>query len=251
MLRELIRMWKKIGLLDKALNNFMKMIEAAEAMFHCSTDALFGVRKVADARDMIYSTDIKINKKQRKIRKELVEHLALNPRGDAPACLILMSVIKDIERAGDYCKNLLEVVDMLKDPAIPEAYAADLHEMADLVAASFNKTRQAFAEEDQTLGHEIIVEETRFAKRGDAMVERIADDDSLSPNHAVCLALAFRFLKRINAHLGNVASTVVMPLHKIDYFDEKWSTKKEEEDALRHMISGGADDDTESGDDQD
>jgi len=49
----------------------------------------------------------------------------------------------------------------------------------------------------------------------------------------VCLALAFRFLKRVNAHLGNIASSVVMPLHKIDYFDEKWKTPGEERQALK------------------
>jgi len=31
-----------------------------------------------------------------------------------------------------------------------------------------------------------------------------------------------RYLKRVRAHLGNIASSVVMPIHKIDYFDEKW-----------------------------
>jgi hypothetical protein len=33
--------------------------------------------------------------------------------------------------------------------------------------------------------------------------------------------LLTRFYKRIAAHLSNVLSVVVMPLHKIDYFDER------------------------------
>ena len=235
MLHELIKMWKRIGLLEKALGNFLKMIDKVEDMFRCSTEALFGARELADARETIYKTDVKVNKKERKIRKELVEHLAVNPRGDAPACLILMSVSKDVERAGDYCKNLLEVAGMLKTPAMETKYAADLREMVDRVTASFAKTRRAFAEEDQAVAQETIVEETQIAKRSDTMVEKVANDDTLDSNQAVCLALAFRFLKRVNAHLGNVASTVVMPLHKIDYFDEKWAGQpppaaKEEED---------------------
>ena len=223
MLHELIKMWKRIGLLEKALGNFLKMIDKVEDMFRCSTEALFGARELADARETIYKTDVKVNKKERKIRKELVEHLAVNPRGDAPACLILMSVSKDVERAGDYCKNLLEVAGMLKTPAMETKYAADLREMVDRVTASFAKTRRAFAEEDQAVAQETIVEETQIAKRSDVLVEKVANDDTLDSNQAVCLALAFRFLKRVNAHLGNVASTVVMPLHKIDYFDEKWA----------------------------
>jgi phosphate transport system protein len=235
MLKELIKMWRKIGLLEKALKNFLKMMDRTEEMFRCSSEALFGARKLADARDTIYEADIKVNKKERKIRKELVEHLAVNPRGDAPACLILMSVSKDVERAGDYCKNLLEVADMIKEPIMESPYADDLRGMVDLVAASFAEAKQAFAEEDQTLGHDLIVQETKFAKRSDAMVEKVANDDTLTSNQAVCLALAFRFLKRINAHLGNVASTVVMPLHKIDYFDEKWATPAEKEQAEEEL----------------
>ena len=226
MLRDLLRMWKKIDLLKEALDEFFSMIDNVEQMFRISTDALFGARKCADARETIYKTDIKVNITEREIRKRLVEHLAVNPRGDAPACLILMSVSKDAERAGDYCKNLLEVAEMTHQPILESKYADDFREMADKVAATFGKTRKAFAEDDQVVGHEVIAEEIRFAKRSDAMVEKIANDDELDANQAVCLALAARFFKRVNAHLGNIASSVVMPLHKIDYFDEKWKTQE-------------------------
>jgi hypothetical protein len=36
----------------------------------------------------------------------------------------------------------------------------------------------------------------------------------------VARALALRYLKRIVAHLTNVLSSIVMPLDRIDYFDE-------------------------------
>lgn len=230
MLRDLIRMWKKIDLLKEALDDFLIMIDAVSTMFGTAADALFGARKFSDASDIIYKTDIQVNKTERNIRKRLVEHLAVNPRGDAPACLILMSASKDVERAGDYCKNLLGVTSMYNGDVTESKYMGDLREMVDQVAATFAKTRKAFAESNQVLGQEVIVEETRFARRSDAMVERIANDDELNSNQAVCLALAFRFLKRVNAHLGNVASSVVMPLHKIDYFDEKWAKPKDKTD---------------------
>ena len=230
MLSELLKMWRKIDLVKQALENFLSMIDLVESTFGAAADALLGKIKTADAKDMIYKTDIKVNKTERDVRKDLVKHLAVNPRGDAPACLILMSASKDAERAGDYCKNLLEVADMLREPMTSLKYADDVREMIGQVRAAFGKTRQAFAEDDQTLGHEVIVEEIQIAKRSDTMVEKIANDDSLSVNQAVCLALTFRFLKRVNAHLGNIASSVVMPLHKIDYFDEKWVKKEDQAD---------------------
>ena len=233
MLRDLLRMWKKIDLLKGAFNDFLGMIDNVERMYQITSDALLGKVKCTDARDMIYKTDITVNKTERNIRKQLVEHLAVNPRGDAPACLILMSVSKDAERAGDYCKNLLEVAGMFHAPVGPPSYAAELQDMIQQVGAAFAKTHKAFAEDDPVVGHEVIVEEVRINKRSDAMVQKIANDETLSSNQAVCLALAFRFLKRVNAHLGNIASSVVMPLHKIDYFDEKWKTPGEERQALK------------------
>jgi hypothetical protein len=37
---------------------------------------------------------------------------------------------------------------------------------------------------------------------------------------AVHLTLGARFYKRINGHLLNFLSSVIMPLHKLDYYDE-------------------------------
>ena len=34
-------------------------------------------------------------------------------------------------------------------------------------------------------------------------------------------ALLYRYLKRITAHLMNVISSLVMPVHRLDYYDEK------------------------------
>ena len=39
-------------------------------------------------------------------------------------------------------------------------------------------------------------------------------------NNAVCMVLMLRFYKRLVAHMSNIASTVVMPVDMIDYYDE-------------------------------
>ncbi len=44
----------------------------------------------------------------------------------------------------------------------------------------------------------------------------------LSNRQAVTYTLLARFQKRIAAHLGNIASSLVMPIHKLDYFDEEY-----------------------------
>jgi len=43
----------------------------------------------------------------------------------------------------------------------------------------------------------------------------------LPVNQAVCIALTARHLKRIVAHLVNIATSVILPLSDLDYYDEK------------------------------
>ncbi|MHC4201247.1 MAG: hypothetical protein ACYSU0_14755, partial [Planctomycetota bacterium] len=89
----------------------------------------------------------------------------------------------------------------------------------------FGKTAKALAESDEVLGQEVIVEERDINARCDALVERVARAD-LPARVAVPWGLLARYLKRVSAHLGNMASSLVMPLHKLDYYDEKLLKKE-------------------------
>ena len=42
----------------------------------------------------------------------------------------------------------------------------------------------------------------------------------LPTRDAVCLVLVLRFYKRLVAHMSNIATTVVMPVDMIDFYDE-------------------------------
>ena len=66
----------------------------------------------------------------------------------------------------------------------------------------------------------ILPEEKKIAKDCDHIVERLAQSN-LSVNQAVCFTLVARHFKRIMAHLVNIATSVVLPLSDLDYFDER------------------------------
>ncbi len=59
-----------------------------------------------------------------------------------------------------------------------------------------------------------------LAKKCDAMISDLMEDE-LPTRDAVLLTLLARYLKRVSLHLSNIASSVVMPLHRLDYFDEE------------------------------
>ena len=52
------------------------------------------------------------------------------------------------------------------------------------------------------------------------IIAKLAKSD-LPVNAAVCFTLMARYFKRITAHLTNIATSVILPLTDLDYFDEK------------------------------
>ena len=72
------------------------------------------------ARTDLYEHDVQLNRIERTIRKQVVAHLSMpGNRLDVPYALLLTSLVKDVERIGDYAKHLSEIVD-IRPAAIAE-----------------------------------------------------------------------------------------------------------------------------------
>jgi hypothetical protein len=58
-----------------------------------------------------------------------------------------------------------------------------------------------------------------MAQRADTLITRVARSDYDAAT-TTAVVLGARYYKRIGGHVLNVLSSVVMPLHKLDYYDE-------------------------------
>ncbi len=221
MLRELLDAWRGKDMLTQMVDELVAMLEDGEAMLRSACAVLFEGAEADDRREDLYARDRRVNETEWNVRKQLVEHLSINPGPHAPACLVLMSVVKDADRVADYAKNLFEVGRMVPGGLGGDAYVQAFRGVADDILATFEKTRRAFADEDADLGYELVEHELAIEKQLDALIPRLAAD-AVPCRQAVTYTLVARHLKRVSAHLGNIATTVVMPIHKIDYYDEKW-----------------------------
>ena len=166
---------------------------------------------LAEAR----SVDKRSNKSEREIRKLLVEALAFN-HYDGAICLVLMSAAKDGERLVDECRNLLDI-GALVDTPIPESYGARLKEHTGTLIGLVDETRSAFAKNDEAKAIDLVEGEKPFIAALNVIQDEILNDTSLTPRQAIVVSRAFRYLHRIRAHLANIASTVVFPVHQIDF----------------------------------
>jgi len=216
MFREIIDIWRSRKTEGRLYHEFVEMLEMDWAMFEIVQEVIAGRMEPDAVQDDLFRRDIAVNRRERSIRKQIVESLSV--RGEhttVPASLVLMSVVKDAERVGDYCKNLLEMAQLMQKPVTDIKHSREVVEISEHVSRIFQESIQAFSEEDEGLAREIIEDEGLMNKRCDALIETIARSD-LDANEAVTTALWIRYLKRIEAHLSNICSSVVLPVHRLD-----------------------------------
>jgi len=220
MFKNLLQFWKGKDFLHQVLEEFKNMLDDAQIMFDSVCRRLIDNKEEPGLKNKVYSIDKQVNDLQRDIRKRVIEHLSLQPSSDVPTCLLLMSVVKDAERLGDYAKNLYEVSTLMKGPLNKERYLELFNSIEGEISELFKETIKAFMESDETKAAKAWDYKTKIAKRCDQIIEKLASSD-LSVNESVCFTLMARYFKRITAHLTNIATSVILPLTDLDYFDEK------------------------------
>lgn len=220
MLRALINLFRSDDPLATIGADFTRMMRVTHDMTVTAGNVFFSGKASAETRTSLYEIDVEVNRLERSVRKRLVTHLSMpgNER-DVPHCLALMSLIKDVERLGDYAKNLSEIVDLHSGPLPDDAITSELREIRKTVESSFGQSVDVFSNFDREGALGLIQEGRSITRRCDALLDRIARS-SYDTSTTVALVLSSRYYKRIAAHILNVLSAVVMPLHKLDYYDE-------------------------------
>lgn len=220
MLREFLQIFRSEDNLHEMSAKFTEMLEISCRMTLDAGDLFFRTSGNGEKQAAVYERDRRVNKLQRKIRKRVVAHLSIRGNhGDVPHCLYLMSLVKDVERIGDYAKNISEIKDFSPDPLPDDEYTHELKEIRAATESIFQEVPLVLDSGDHSQAADLIKLGGEMAKRCDRLVQRIAQSGhTCGPTTA--LVLGTRFYKRICGHLLNVLSSIVMPLHKLDYFDE-------------------------------
>lgn len=220
MFKNLLSFWKGKDFLTQVFSEFNKMLDDTKCMYEMVCKTLLDNIEEPDLKKKIHEMDKNVNRLQKSIRTRVIEHLSLQPTVDVAACLLLMSVVKDAERLGDYAKNLFEVTEFLAKPIDRALFSQYFNEVDKDVLVLFEQTKEAFIETDLNVATSTWNYEKKIAKGCDEIVAKVAQSD-LTVNEAVCFALIARYFKRIVAHLVNIATSVILPLSDLDYFDEK------------------------------
>ena len=220
MFKNILGFYKGKHFLTQVLEEFKDMLDNAECMYKLVCGTLLDNVQQPDLKDKIHEIDKKVNSLEKHIRGRIVEHLVLQPEVDVAACLVLMSVVKDAERLGDYAKNLYEVTELLEKPIDRTVFSQYFNDIDKDIVILFEQTKHAFVQADASEAESSWDYEKRIAKGCDRIIEQVAMSD-LSVNEAVCFTLIARHFKRVVAHLVNIATSMILPLSDLDYYDEK------------------------------
>ncbi len=221
MLRELMSLFRSNDAIAEMGENFSAMLDLAHELTLSAGTFFFEEGGTPDARTTISRRDVELNKLQRRIRKQVIAHLSLGDgQKDAPYCLLLMSLVKDVERIGDYCKNIVELYDEGGGPIPDDDNGAELREIRTAVEETFDAAGEVFRESETEGAMDLMRRGRELNRRCDLLVSRAARSSYDAPT-TTTMVLGARYYKRIQSHLMNILSGVVMPLHKLDYYDER------------------------------
>ncbi len=224
MFKKIFAVWKKEGLFNQALGLTDTMFKLASKNFDIAIQQLIGPLDAERAN--IYLTDQKINECEKGVRRKVLEHLTINPRQDLSYSLILITVVKDLERIGDYVKNIVELAYHHPKKLPENVYTKDLIEFSSRMSFVLGDSKKVFMEADVKKAKEYYKFYREVTEKSDNMTERLLEEKKLKVREAIVCALFARYLKRIAAHLANILTTVINPFHLVGYgFD---AYKKEE-----------------------
>ena len=215
MFKKIFNTWKREGLLNQALDETENMFLLASHNFDIATDELINHLDVKRAD--IYANDQKINSHEKNVRRKVLEHLTLNPKEDTTHSLILITVVKDLERIGDYIKNIVELAYKYPKKLPDDSYTKDLIAIRDKLGIHLKNAVDIFKVGDKAKAQVFYNYYREVTEKTDAIILHILDDSKLEVREAVIYALFSRYLKRISAHLANILTTVINPFHLVGY----------------------------------
>ena len=209
-------LWQTSKIIKLANKEVVNMLILAQHMFIDGISVIVDQRKL---KEDIYKRDRDLNAKQIDVRKKILEHLALNPGKDLVASLILIIIVTDIERIGDYAKNLMELSHLYSKP-LKGKYIDFIQEGKEKTLKMFEDTIQSYIKCEPDVAKGIMEEQATFATECQEMLEKMIQDGDITVKEGIIYALLIRYLKRVGAHLKNIASSIVNPFHRLGYKPE-------------------------------
>ena len=217
--KDIVQLWNSDDLLSQAWDESYDMMVLSNEIF---TKAIKYLRKNESIETIktLKKRDAEINIFQQDVRRKVVTHYAVSQNlEDLPSGLVLLNMVVDVERVGDYTKNILDLSLYYPDTIRAEDFSKDLAEIEKEVTSRFEKTIKAINSQDAEVARSLMSSYKDVVSASDEIVKGCISGDITqgSESKTASLALYARYLKRIAAHLKNISTILVNPFEAVGY----------------------------------
>ena len=175
MFKQIFELFKTDSLYEQALTECHEMLEIVREMFNESVNSLRHSDNAEIPID-IYAMDKKINEFERDVRRKVMTHLVVSGQQDLGSGLILVSVVIDIERMGDYTKNIYDMAVHHPKKLLCKSNEEAVTSMENAAKEYLNKTIDAFKAQDVELARKLMKEyKTDISSKSSAIVNDLAN----------------------------------------------------------------------------
>ena len=218
MWRDIIRLLSKDNLQKQALQECHQMLDICNEMVAASVESLRH-RDDASVDLDVFGMDKKLNAFERDVRRKVMTHLSMDHPEDISSGLVLVSVVVDIERIGDYSKNIYQLARQHPGRLNGGPLEPQLEAIESEVLRLFPETVACFKSGDVDAARRIMRTYKKDISGEVARFEEaiVTGKVELPSREAAACVLYTRFLKRISAHSRNLASSLVNPFDRIGY----------------------------------
>ena len=215
-----ISLWKSEDLLSQAWEDSFQMMVLSNEMFSAAIRYLRRGEKIKTLKNL-KKRDREINEFQKSVRKKVVTHFSVSRKvEDFPSGLVLLNIVVDVERLGDYTKNILDLAIHYPDPLVSEECLSSLKEIEDNIQSRFADTLVAIEKQDEKLAKKLLKSYRKsFSNISDKIVNNgiSGKQEYKDQKEAAAVTLYARYLKRVGGHLKNITTTMLNPYEEIGY----------------------------------
>lgn len=217
--KDIVTLWNSDDLLSQAWDESYDMMVLSNEIF---TKAIKYLRKNESIETVkaLKKRDREINLFQQEVRRKVVTHYAVSQKTeDLPNGLVLLNMVVDVERVGDYTKNILDLSLYYPDTIRSEEFSDDLAEVEKEVSSRFEQTIQAINSQDLEVAQSLMSSYKDVVSITDQIVNGCISGEISYGNESktTSLALYARYLKRVAAHLKNISTILVNPFEAVGY----------------------------------
>jgi len=219
LLRGFISLFQRENLLDQALQDTAAMLQQVEIMVRESRQFL-RAQDAAPAAVDISAMDQLVNRYESEIRRKVYGHLSMTGNDKIYPSLVLISIVIDVERVGDYAKNIAELGRELGHPLSTGPFEEEIKRLETFLDALLPQGRECFLAQDAPRAGQLLRDAAWVNPACDRITHLLtsgAQPLAMEAHDQVALALYVRFVKRINSHWLNMLTSLVKPFDRIGF----------------------------------